>query len=109
MSLAAEAALRSDPNNDWYRNTLGACLYRAGRFGEAILLLQEATSVWENGAAKPTSYSPAYTWFFLAMAHQRLGHAEEARRWLDKGIKGMEQETQNPAVLWNRRLTLELF
>ena len=28
--------------------------------------------------------SPAYTWFFLAMANHRLGHAAEAKKWLDK-------------------------
>jgi WD40 repeat protein/tetratricopeptide (TPR) repeat protein len=58
-------------------NTLGAALYRAGRFAEAVLRLEEGiqtrngTSVWAD-------------WAFLAMAHHRLGHHDEARRWLDR-------------------------
>jgi hypothetical protein len=37
-----------------------------------------------------------------------LGHAEEARQWLGKGIKGMEQEAGDSGLPWNRRLTLQL-
>jgi hypothetical protein len=48
-----------------------------------------------------------YTWFFLAMAHQRLGHAREARVWLEKTQKQMEQKSSADAS-WNRRLTLQL-
>jgi WD40 repeat protein/Tfp pilus assembly protein PilF len=105
----AEPALRSDPKTGWDSTILGAALYRAGRFAEAVQRLTEASAACDQAASKPIVYSPAYTWFFLAMAHQRLGHAEEARRWLDKGIKGMEQETQNNSLPWNRRLTLQLF
>ena len=32
----------------------------------------------------PRLSNPAYTWFFLAMTHHRLGHADEAKQWLDK-------------------------
>jgi hypothetical protein len=52
--------------------------------------------------------SPAYTWFFLAMAHKRSGHPEEARSWLDKAIKRMKQETQRKDLPWNCGLTLQL-
>ena len=62
-----------------------------------------------------------YTWFFLAMAHHRLGHAEEARHWLDKAIEASDEALRPPAeppgksatsngVIrpnWSRRLTLE--
>jgi serine/threonine protein kinase/tetratricopeptide (TPR) repeat protein len=102
----AESALRSDPKGASYTNTLGAALYRAGRFAEAIRRLQEAHTAWEK--TKETRHSPAYTWFFLAMAHHRLGQAEEGRRWLDKAIKGTEQETRNNGLPWSRRLTLQL-
>jgi hypothetical protein len=36
------------------------------------------------------------TWFFLAMAHHRLGHADEARRWLDQGVHGIEETLTSP-------------
>jgi hypothetical protein len=31
------------------------------------------------------------TWLWLALANQRLGKTEEARRWLDKATKWLEQ------------------
>jgi tetratricopeptide (TPR) repeat protein len=105
----AEAALRKDPQTGWASTILGATLYRADRFAEAIQRLNEANTAWEQAGTKPAMYSPAYLWFFLAMTHQRQGDALEARRWLTKAQKWMEQETQdsrNPA--WNRRLTLQL-
>jgi WD40 repeat protein/Flp pilus assembly protein TadD len=104
----AELAVRSDPRESWYLSTHGAALYRAGRFAEAVQRLQEASTQWDKAATKPTQSSPAYTWFFLAMAHQRLGHIEEARRWLEKAVTWMEQETQGNTVAWNRRQTLQL-
>ena len=62
------------------------------------------------------------TWFYLAMAHHRLGHAEEARRWLDRVVQGTQEALKSPAeppgksgnpdgVIppnWSRRLTLGL-
>src|SRR5262249_42907018 len=87
-------------------NTRGAALYRAGRFAEAIGPLREANTAWES--RKATMDSPAYTWFFLAMAHHQLAHAEEARQWLDKGIEWMDRETRNNGLPWNLRLTLQL-
>jgi hypothetical protein len=29
-------------------------------------------------------------WLVLAMAHQRLGHADEARKWFDKAARWMD-------------------
>jgi WD40 repeat protein len=55
-------------------NTLGAALYRAGRFREAIRWLDESVHI--NNVPED--------WVFLAMTHHRLGNREEARRWLDK-------------------------
>jgi tetratricopeptide (TPR) repeat protein len=58
-------------------NTLGAALYRAGRFAEAVRRLDE-------GIQKSNGASLWADWVFLAMAHHRLGHHDEARRWLDR-------------------------
>ena len=57
--------------------TLGAALYRAGRFEEAIRRLDEGIG-GQDGQGLPQN------WAFLAMAHHRLGHQAEARRWLDR-------------------------
>ncbi len=58
-------------------NTLGAALYRAGRFDEAIRRLEEAIRL--RGGARVREDCA-----FLAMAHFRLGHRDLARRWLDR-------------------------
>ena len=57
--------------------TLGAALYRAGRFEEAIRRLDESIQARGDGG-DPKGFA------FLAMAHHRLGHRDEAKRWLDK-------------------------
>ena len=48
-------------------NTLGAVLYRAGRYSDAIRRLEEGIRL-RNGESDP------HDWVFLAMAHHRLGH-----------------------------------
>jgi WD40 repeat protein/Flp pilus assembly protein TadD len=58
-------------------NTLGAALYRAGRFDAAIRRIEEAIQL-RGGASVPED------WAFLAMAHFRLGHRDLARHWLDR-------------------------
>jgi hypothetical protein len=72
--------------------------------------------------AYPYQTNMLYTWYFLAMAHHRLGHADVARRWLDKALQGTQETLHSPAELpgksqnadgvippnWHRRLTLRL-
>jgi tetratricopeptide (TPR) repeat protein len=58
-------------------NTLGAVLYRAGRFEDAIHRLEEGIRL-RKGQSLPQD------WVFLSMARGRLGHHNEARRWLDR-------------------------
>ena len=69
--------------------TLGAALYRAGRYDEAIRRVQEA--IRERGAS-PAAYA------FLSMAHHRLGHRQEALRWLD--LLRQHQPSTDPADFW---------
>jgi tetratricopeptide (TPR) repeat protein len=57
--------------------TLGAALHRAGRPAEAIGRLEEAIRT-RGEAGSPRD------WAFLSLAHHRLGHGAEARRWLDR-------------------------
>ena len=75
----AELAVNGAPEQSkaYLLNTLGAALYRAGRFAEAVRRLEE-------GIQKRKGVSSEADWVFLAMAHHRLGHHEEARRWLDR-------------------------
>ena len=87
--------------------TLGAVLYRAGRFDEAVQKLSDLATEWEQGKQLPTLMSPAYTWFLLAMAHHRLGSADESQRYFELANERAEQEMAGSAG-WNRKLTLQL-
>jgi WD40 repeat protein/Tfp pilus assembly protein PilF len=108
---AIKQLVASDPTSDRYRNTLGAVLYRAGHFQEAADELKRLADTWEKRGEKPAHYSPAYTWYFLAMAQHRLGHKDEAEAWVKKAnrwsdeVFGEDDEVGDPQFSWNRRLT----
>ncbi len=71
--------------------TLGAALYRAGRFEDAIRRLDDGIRL-RGGVSIPQE------WAFLAMAHHRLGHREDACRWLDR-IRDRQRGT-DPDQYW---------
>jgi tetratricopeptide (TPR) repeat protein len=109
---AAEKIVQSAPPSTTWLTTLGALLYRAGRYDEALSRLSEAAALAEQPDAA-SHLSPAYAWFFLAMTQHRLGHTEEAKQWLDKAVTWMDKSfaeaDQGTADLtWNRRLMLRL-
>ncbi len=89
----AELAVNDAPDAEkhMFLNTLGAALYRAGRFDEAIHRLEE-------GIRKRRNTSLPQDWAFLALAHHRLGHGAEARRWLDRFRTYRANE--NPNAFW---------
>jgi serine/threonine protein kinase/tetratricopeptide (TPR) repeat protein len=106
----AEKTFGTDAKTFAGLTTTGAVLYRAGRFDEAVKRLNDAHAAHKPADEQRTTI--AYTCYFLAMAHYRLGHTEEARRWLDQVDRRAEQQkpagTSNAPVPWNRRLTLQL-
>ena len=71
-----------------YLGTLGAATYRAGRYEEAVRHLDEGVKAGGKGG-------DALDWIFLAMAHQRLGHTGESRRWMDKAISWIDSSTKD--------------
>jgi tetratricopeptide (TPR) repeat protein len=79
-------------------NTLGATLYRAGRCEEAVKRLKEARAI------SPDKKGSAFGWLFLALAQQKLGQAEEAKRCLAKAREFMKAE----GVPWDRQLELKV-
>jgi WD40 repeat protein/tetratricopeptide (TPR) repeat protein len=76
--MAETAVVGYAPNQKRFAlNTLGAALYRSGRFDDAIARLDESVKA-SGGAGVPQD------WVYLAMAHHKKRNAEEARRWLEK-------------------------
>ena len=84
-----------DPN---LLNTLGGLLYRAGRFEDAVKRLEQAI-------ASRDKVGIVHDFLFLAMAHQRLGHGDEARKWLEKSGRAVEQAEGES---WDQRLEMDL-
>jgi tetratricopeptide (TPR) repeat protein len=60
--------------NNWNAQILGMAHYRAGDFDKALRRFEEALKLTDWFL-----FWPAY-----AMCHHQLGHANEARQWLDK-------------------------
>jgi WD40 repeat protein/Flp pilus assembly protein TadD len=91
----AEQAVAADPQRSERLNTLGAVLYRAGRYEDAVRRHQEAIKLRGPG--------DAFTdWVFLAMASHRLGRAEEAKRWLSQAAAGLERGARaDPPLSWS--------
>jgi hypothetical protein len=49
----------------------------------------------------------SFDWFFLAMAHWKLDAPEEARKWYDKAVEGMEANTKDNEELHRFRSEAE--
>ena len=60
-------------------NTLGVAQYRRGDWKAAIEALTKSTELSKGG--------DGIDWFFLAMAHWRLGDKPAARSWYDKAVQ----------------------
>jgi tetratricopeptide (TPR) repeat protein len=78
----AKKAVELAPNKDAYWNTLGVAHYRAGDWQAVCAALENTGELRQGGHS--------FDWFFLAMAHWRLGNHHEARRWFDKAIEWMD-------------------
>jgi hypothetical protein len=85
LELAEKLAARN-PGRHAELSTLGAALYRAGRFDAAVGRLQEAIQV-------PGAQSTVWDKLFLAMAQHRLNHAGEARAGLAQ-VRELEKRGQ---------------
>ncbi len=72
--------------------TLGAALFRAGRFDEAIRRLEEGIPL-RNGTNVPQA------WAFLAIAHFRLGHRNAAHHWLER--LRHHEPSRDPNQFWH--------
>jgi tetratricopeptide (TPR) repeat protein len=102
-----EQLAAKEPKN-WYAVfTLGWALYRAGRYEEAVGKLADSCALHGKGG------NP-HDWLVLAMAHHRLGHDQEARRWLSKSTQWIDKalredvadgRTGSP-LRWNDRVIL---
>ncbi len=88
----ASDAVALSPRSPVLLKTLGATLYRAGRFEEAVRRLEEATEIAGDDGADLSR-------LFLAMSHARAGRLGPARTWLARAVAAAERPTKpEPAV-----------
>ena len=81
----ARRAVELTPAQNIYLNTLGVVQYRVGQYAEAIATL-------ERSLAAGGGQTDAFDLFFLAMAHHRLGHREQARAAYDRAVRWLEEQ-----------------
>jgi tetratricopeptide (TPR) repeat protein len=81
----AEKELRESAREFWSLTEQGALAYRAGQFQESVPYFEQSLR------ADSKSGRAVLNWLWLALANQRLGKAEEARRWLDKAQTWLDQ------------------
>ena len=90
----AKKRVGTDPRGagwtDAHLNTLGAALYRAGRFDDAVARLKDAIKAG-RGEGLPQD------WLFLAMAYARKGRDKQARKCLQRAIRNIERSGRGKA------------
>jgi tetratricopeptide (TPR) repeat protein len=111
--ILAEKITAAEPKESKHRLNHGALLYRAGRYREAVEVLNEVDRMMKQSGDNSLR-SPAYAWFFLAMSHNRLGNRDEAARWFAQACEYAQKElaaASDPGAVGkaNRWVTLRLF
>jgi tetratricopeptide (TPR) repeat protein len=106
----AEKVVAKQPKDARFRTTLALALSRAGRDAEALEQLNKSLE-GRGGEILPEE------WLLLGMVHQRLKHTDEARSWLAKAGKALDElktsaaDTPDPASAtpWVLSVEMDLF
>jgi serine/threonine-protein kinase len=98
----AEAELKVAVGKFWSLTEQGALHYRAGRFQQAVALCEQSLSA----DSKPGQ--AMLNWLWLALAHQRLGKADEAHRWMAKATAWLDQHGDGMPAGAGEELGLDL-
>jgi tetratricopeptide (TPR) repeat protein len=87
----AQMAVTAEPRSGSYRNTLGVARYCNGDPRGALADLEASMRLRDGG--------DSFDWFFLAMAHWRLGDRAKARLWFDRAVQWTDKHRpQHPEL-----------
>jgi tetratricopeptide (TPR) repeat protein/tRNA A-37 threonylcarbamoyl transferase component Bud32 len=95
----ARKAVTARPQSGAYRNTLGVAHYRNGDDRAAVAELERAMRLRAGG--------DGFDWFFLAMAHRRLGDRARARAWFDRAVRWTDRHRPHDDELHRFRAEAE--
>jgi superkiller protein 3 len=93
VERAKEAVELAPQRSDCWQG-LGWIHYRAGNWKDSIEALEKSCALQDDPKG-----GDAAQWFFLAMAHRRLGEKEQAREWYDRAVGWMDKHAPNDADL----------
>jgi serine/threonine-protein kinase len=95
----AQKAVEAERKSGNFWNTLGVAHYRYGDVKAAIDELETAMSLRGGG--------DSFDWFFLAMAHWRLGEHDKAKTWFDRAVQWLDKHRPNDDQLRRFRAEAE--
>jgi serine/threonine-protein kinase len=82
----SRSELQESKNEFWSLTEQGALHVRAGRFQDAIPLLEQSLRAEGRPALA------VLNWLWLALSYQKLGKPAEARRWLERATNWLDQQ-----------------
>jgi predicted Zn-dependent protease len=94
----ARKAVELEPDQRHFLNTLGVALYRTGKIGEAVPVLERSLDAGKGQIN-------ASGLFFLAMCHHRQGDAARARQCLEDGRRWFQTHKDKLPAGWVEELS----
>jgi tetratricopeptide (TPR) repeat protein len=93
----SETAVRFNPEQHLFVNTLGVAQYRLGRHREAVATLERSLALGKETFV-------AFDLYFLAMCHAKLGDAANAKACFDRAVKWHDEQRDTLSATYQREL-----